>query len=792
MPTDESYLDSLLNGLNSDGNKPEDDNRFSVYKKRKKTETDENAAKPKTEEKPEAEETSGIEDAPKFEDVPEVEDTPVSLPKTEKKPVAAEKPATKVTAGEIENYNIFDDYDDAVIDEIISNELSEEGASGELFAVSEDSNNDIFIENDTPVSDSDVPEEDKIFTNEGKYTYELNGNDDSIASEEGDALDSLFGDLNHEENSYTEISHEEKKEENEEDAGDNGFDLSSFVSDDKDEEEKEKSEDDDMNFDGFDFFEGVSKDPVSESQMETHLADEVFNIEADEAEAKPLNALKNKAEQADSEDIFALKDAEGEPSVFYAEEEEQEEEAGEEDNIEDNTESSVSDDLSDLFGLTASEPESNDFNDNNDAFGDLYDTGSVPTESNEAADAVSDEVLQETAGNDEEEAFDFLNSGSEEPQEYNQEKSEEIPEENADNYVAEYNDPMEGFTFNAEENTSGNNGLSSMLGNMGVDSFDEDDLAALDNLLNEIDLEKPEEDKPVKPRKSAVDKEKLPWYIQLFGNVKIPEDKIKPEPTQEEIDKKKAEKAEAKKALKEAKKAEKDEKKKAAAEAKALKARQTAEEKELARKKKLEQASALILEDVGNTTKLNKWGILVIFALFIGVVAVTVSAGITLSYNIGVRQASKLFNNALIYQDVNYYTKAYDKVYGLDIEDEDADLYDKILTVNYVNIHLTAFHNHEKLNDYRGGLNDLFKGLLRFRKWFAHASDLGAQDDMYFVRREILNTLQNVYGIDESEALFVLEHYDLLKETYGEYDANLYYTRYIYETVDRLGLGTDG
>ena len=83
----------------------------------------------------------------------------------------------------------------------------------------------------------------------------------------------------------------------------------------------------------------------------------------------------------------------------------------------------------------------------------------------------------------------------------------------------------------------------------------------------------------------------------------------------------------------------------------------------------------------------------------------------------------------------------------------------------------------------------MFKGLLRFRKWFAHATALGAQDDIYLVRSEIYRKLWVMYGIDEDTAMFVLEHYDYLKATYSEYEANLYYTRYIYEKVDELGLG---
>jgi hypothetical protein len=624
MPTDESYLDSLLNGLNSDGNKPDNKNRFSAYRKNKRAEQKEDNTPPETEMAPADEVNNEIA-------IDDFDRQPANTSDYYAKTDADDLIDDSFETGEIKNYNIFNDYDDDVIDNMINNELSDEVSQGELFSVSGENNggNSYLFGDDTeeesPDEAEDIPEE----ISEGLNFSEEEADDgaDEIYAPEPDngseheALDNLFSDL---------------------------------FKDDKEETDNTDPVDE---LDDHDFFEGVEESDASDKNMEEHLADEVVNIVADDQE---------------------------QPEI----------------------------------------------------------------------------------------------------------------EENADDFQAEYEDPMEGFTFNAEETEEPDNdennqgGISSMLGDMGVDTFNEDDLAALDDLLNEIDLDKPaEEEKKPKARKSAVAKDKLPWYIQLFGNVKIPEDKIKPEPTPEEIAKQKADLADAKKALKETKKAEKAEKKKAAAEAKALKARQTAEEKEAARKLKLEQASNMILEDVGNTAKLNKWGILVIFALFLGIVAVTVSGGSTLAYNIGVRQASKLFDNALVYQDVTYYTKAYDKIYGLDIEEEDYDLYDKILTVNYVNTQLNSYYNHALLDDYREGLNDLFKGLLRFRKWFAHATALGAQDDIYLVRSEIYKKLWEIYGIDESEAMFVLEHYDYLKETYGEYEANLYYTRYIYETVDRLGLG---
>ncbi len=705
MPTDESYLDSLLNGLTSGDKKPDNNDRFSDFRKKMKEEDEitrvedeeEAVAEETTEEPTEEAEEAEVTEEP--EEPEELEEPSFVLPNEEEEPVTGPEPVTSFTTGEIENYNIFNDYDDAAIDEIINKELSGEETHGELFSVSGDDGSaqdeeekevlsgdenelDSFFGNFEDAA-SDTADEDPGKDDEMPDFSDLIGGNDTVGSEEantenaaeGDALDTLFGNL--------------FKDETPEGASNDIGALSGLPKDNED-----------LNFDNFDFFSGAGNEVITDSQMENHLADEVFNIEADSEEEQKAPEL------ADSEDIFSLKDQVPEQTALFEEE---------------------------------------------------------------------DPSLFE----------------EENPSPLGEENPPQI-EENADNFVPEYEDPMAGFTFNAEESeqeSPENIGISSMLGDMGVESFNEDDLAALDNLLNEIDIEKPEEEKP-KAKKSAVAKDKLPWYIQLFGNVKIPEDKIKPEIQPEELEKKKAEQAEAKKALKEAKKEEKAEKKKAAAEAKALKARQSAEERELARKKKLEQASTMILEDVGNTTKLNKWGILVIFALFIGIVAVVVSGGSTLAYNIGVRQATKLFDNALIYQDVTYYTKAYDKIYGLDIEEEDYDLFDKIVTINIVNTQLNAYTNHVKLDDYRGGLNDLFKGLLRFRKWFAHASALGAQDDIYLVRSVILSKLWEMYGIDEDEAMFVLNHYDYLKESYGEDDARLYYTRYIYEKVDRLGLGT--
>ena len=363
-------------------------------------------------------------------------------------------------------------------------------------------------------------------------------------------------------------------------------------------------------------------------------------------------------------------------------------------------------------------------------------------------------------------------------------------------------DPLEGFVFDSgteespqedaagEElgaaNVTGTPEVSTeeLLGAAGLNDLDEKDIQALDNLFNEVSIDDDESEEK-KPKKK---KENKPWYVKLFGNVKIPEDKIKPEPTEEELAAKKAEAAEAKKAAADAKKAEKDEKKKAAAEAKAEKARRTKEEKDALKAKKREELSKLILEDTDNTTRLNKAGVTIIFAVFVGIAALIISGSSNIAYRTSIKQAERDYNSALKYGDVNYYSDAYDHIYGLTLDEKDYELGEKIYTVNFVSAQISAFNNHYATGDYTSSLNDLFKGLLRYNKWIPYAIKLGAEDDLYFVRTQILGLLDEQFGISEEEAMTVLSTYAGIVNTENEASANLYYTKYIYSTVADVGL----
>ncbi len=349
-------------------------------------------------------------------------------------------------------------------------------------------------------------------------------------------------------------------------------------------------------------------------------------------------------------------------------------------------------------------------------------------------------------------------------------------------------DPLSGFSSGEEGGSEEKkDSAKDILSEIGGDTLNADDIEALDDLFNEIDVDTSEEDGDGKKSKKKP-KEKKPWYIALFANVKLPENKIKPELSEEELEKKKAEAAEAKKNAADAKKAAKDEKKKAAAEKKAEKAKQTAEEKEAEKAKKREEIEKLILEETDNTTQINKAGAFVIFAIFIGIAALIISGGSTISYKTTIKQAQKDYDNALIYQDVTFYEEAYKDIYGLELEEEDYKLGEKIYTVNFVSKQISSFNNHYALGDFTSGLDDLFKGLLRYNKWIPYAVELGAEDDLNFVRNQILELLQNNYDISEEEALLVLSTYAGINETDGKTTANLYYTKYIYSAVDNVGL----
>lgn len=267
-------------------------------------------------------------------------------------------------------------------------------------------------------------------------------------------------------------------------------------------------------------------------------------------------------------------------------------------------------------------------------------------------------------------------------------------------------------------------------------------------------------------------------FMRLFGNVVVertPEELEEYKKKLEEDAQKKQEEAELKKQRKaqtkeeratekEQKKAEKAEADKAKAEAK-KKAKEEAKEK--ARKKK-EERLALEAEEV-DEGRINRIGASILFVIFAAITVLIIFGSSIYSYNLSIRNAQREF-------DVRHYNEAYYEVYGIDIKDDDIALYDKIMTVMYVNTQLNAYEYYMKSNCREKALDSLLKGLARYDKYLALAIKLDITDDLLYVRNSILEELQNTFGMSESEAYDTMnitdtiDYSDYLYELLGTYE----------------------
>lgn len=232
---------------------------------------------------------------------------------------------------------------------------------------------------------------------------------------------------------------------------------------------------------------------------------------------------------------------------------------------------------------------------------------------------------------------------------------------------------------------------------------------------------------------------------RLFGNVKDSKwEKEKQEKEEEEAkfkeeeeEKQKEEKAE-KEEKEEQKKKEKEEKK-----AEKLAAKKTKkEEKERVKKERKELQKEIVEEDIG---RINRVGTAIIFCFF-SILAIVIVLGTNLfSYQQGIDHATKYF-------ETKKYNKAYEKIRGLEIKEKDNSIYQKIMTVMYVNKELNSFNNYYNSKMYPQALDSLLKGLERYDKYLPEAEELEIRDDLDYVKRNIVKELGDAFELSEEKA----------------------------------------
>ncbi|MBP5183989.1 MAG: hypothetical protein J6113_02655 [Lachnospiraceae bacterium] len=304
---------------------------------------------------------------------------------------------------------------------------------------------------------------------------------------------------------------------------------------------------------------------------------------------------------------------------------------------------------------------------------------------------------------------------------------------------------------------------------------EQDELAALLSGLPGVDenspgvgeLEAPEEEKPKKKKKG--------FFQRIFGNVKeeLTEEQIE-ERKQAALDKLDRDEAAAQKA-KEDKEEEKKTKAEAAAEAKKAKAEAAAEakkrkeeEKKAKADKKAELRKALVEEIEENEGKINKVGASLIFLVFGAIFAFIAIGTSVYTYRVAIEQARKDF-------DDDKYEEAYNDIYGIDVKEEDQELYDKIMVVNYVNSQLLAYLRYTGLEMENEALDSLLKGLRRYEKYIFFARELQVDEDLDFLKSEITTALSSAFGLDEEAAYAII----------GSESQELY-SQAVREVVDKL------
>ena len=256
-------------------------------------------------------------------------------------------------------------------------------------------------------------------------------------------------------------------------------------------------------------------------------------------------------------------------------------------------------------------------------------------------------------------------------------------------------------------------------------------------------------------------------FARLFGNVKDEKwekQKAKEEQKEEERRLKEAEKKKAKEEAEEgekeltkeekkaAKKAEKEAKKAAKKEAK----EQAKREKE---EKKTQEKEANVEEVIEDEGRINKVGASIVFAFF-GVCAISVVVGTNMfSYNQNIKNATNLF-------DIKKYSQAYEQIRGLKVKSKDEEIYNKIVTVMYVDKQLNSYNNYYGIKLYPEALDSLLKGLDKYDKHLYEAKQLGVKEDFDYVKSEILAELGNTFEVSEQEAYDIIDIQD--KEKYSK------------------------
>lgn len=162
--------------------------------------------------------------------------------------------------------------------------------------------------------------------------------------------------------------------------------------------------------------------------------------------------------------------------------------------------------------------------------------------------------------------------------------------------------------------------------------------------------------------------------------------------------------------------------------------------------------------------RINKYATMIIFSIFAAFAIVIISGTEIISYSSSISKATVEFKR-------QRYDYAYDALEGIEIKDKDMELYDKVVTVMFVNKQLNSYNNFYSIGAYPQALDSLLKGLKRYDKYIDLAKELGIDSDLNYVRNQILSELKQSYQLSEEEAFDILKSEDQEGYSIKLYDA---------------------
>lgn len=391
------------------------------------------------------------------------------------------------------------------------------------------------------------------------------------------------------------------------------------------------------------------------------------------------------------------------------------------------------------------------------------------TKLNDVQGSDLDEILKEFEGDLE--IDDFYDKENKESQQsvngdmFLKEKengTEQMAEMFADSSADGHNDNLNEDTFNADQfldsllgessdtkgkNENANDDLDSRKDSLHdlISSFDmgdsmmSDDIKsaeANDKLLDTADTDMAGETDGFSDAKEMDGKKKNNFMQLLFGDPD--EDDELSEEELKEIEAKK----EAKKAKKQAAKEAKKEKAEIAKEKKAIKAKQNDEKKKLKAEKKTQEAA----QENEPEKKLNTFAVLFIFSLFLGGVFLLYIGVNNINYTQAVEKAANYFSS-------QKYRRAYDEIVGIDVQEKDKELKDRIYTVMYVERLYESYENNLRLEREEKALDALLRGVDKYYEHYDEAGKLGITKDLDYSLTRIQEVLLKRYGISVEQAV---------------------------------------